>query len=214
MLLCLFRADISNWSLLFCKNVFFSLDFDCLSSVSSDLILVLGYAIAPDMRFFDRIRSTRSQKIHSCQFHRLHTSKESQSLRAQLRKDDVWFGNDFIFTLGKKPYVHCKIFLDDIRVVFLPNLARLRTSGLLLKNPPCSEWLTVHITSLLRGSMFLPSREFESLHLLPAQLRFSRCLISLSLVCLKGDKGMNCHPTMRKRPSNFCEQSITISNKQ
>jgi hypothetical protein len=142
-----------------------------------ECFLLFGFRFS-FFRFVRLDSCSRCQKIHSCQFHRPHTSKVSQSLRAQLRKNDVWLVTDFIFTPAKKPYVHCKIFLDDIRVVFLPSLARLRTSWPLLKNPPCYEWLTVHITSFLQGSIFLPSREFESLHLLLVQLRFSRCLIS------------------------------------
>jgi hypothetical protein len=55
------------------------------------------------------------------------TFQAPTSVQERLKKDGVRFGTDFVLRSNPSPYINGEIFLDDIRTVFLPNLAELRT---------------------------------------------------------------------------------------
>jgi hypothetical protein len=55
------------------------------------------------------------------------TSQASRRVREQLKKQGVRFATDFVLMSNSKPSTHAESFLDDIRTVFLLNLAELRT---------------------------------------------------------------------------------------
>jgi hypothetical protein len=54
------------------------------------------------------------------------TSENSSSVQEQLRKQGVRFGKDLILKSDRRPYVNTKIFLDDIKIVFLSFLVGFR----------------------------------------------------------------------------------------
>jgi hypothetical protein len=55
------------------------------------------------------------------------TSQDSTRIREQLKKSGVRFGTDFILKQRSKPYINAEIFMEYIRLVFLPNLNELRS---------------------------------------------------------------------------------------
>jgi hypothetical protein len=56
------------------------------------------------------------------------TSQDSSCVREQLRTPSGRFGTDLIVKQRAKTYVNGEIFLEYIRMVFLPNLNELRSS--------------------------------------------------------------------------------------
>jgi hypothetical protein len=55
------------------------------------------------------------------------TFQAPTSVQERLKKEGVRFGTDFVSRSNPSPYINAETFLDDIRTVFLPNLAELRT---------------------------------------------------------------------------------------
>jgi hypothetical protein len=55
------------------------------------------------------------------------TFQAPTSVQERLKKEGVRFGTDFVLRSNPSPYINVEIFLDDIRTVFLPNLAEFRT---------------------------------------------------------------------------------------
>jgi hypothetical protein len=55
------------------------------------------------------------------------TSTDSMRLRVALKKRGVRFGTDLILKAREKAYVNTEIFLEYIRMVFMPNLNELRS---------------------------------------------------------------------------------------
>jgi hypothetical protein len=79
------------------------------------------------------------------------TSQASRPVREQLKKHGVQFGTYFVLRSNPKPSINAKSFLDDIRTVFLPNLAELRTldgfaeeTGVLLMDNRPSHVMSCH----------------------------------------------------------------------
>jgi hypothetical protein len=83
------------------------------------------------------------------------TFQAPTSVQERLKKEGVRFSTDFVLRSNPSPYINTKIFLDYIRMVFLPNLAELRkldafteeTGVLLMDN--CPSHVTVDIIRLL-----------------------------------------------------------------
>jgi hypothetical protein len=53
------------------------------------------------------------------------TSQDSMRLREALKKRDMRFGTNLILKAREKAYVNTEIFLEYIRMVFIPNLNEL-----------------------------------------------------------------------------------------
>jgi hypothetical protein len=57
------------------------------------------------------------------------TSQNSSAVQEQLRQQGVRVGRDLILKSNHWPYVNAKIFLEDVRTVFLPYLICVRGLG-------------------------------------------------------------------------------------
>jgi hypothetical protein len=55
------------------------------------------------------------------------TSQAPTSVQERLKKEGVRFSTDFVLRSNPKPDINAEIFIDYIQMVFLPNLAQLRT---------------------------------------------------------------------------------------
>jgi hypothetical protein len=63
------------------------------------------------------------------------TSQNSPVVQEHLKKQGVCFGRDMILKFNQKPYINAGIFLDYIRIIFLPYIDMLRGLAVFAEEP-------------------------------------------------------------------------------